>query len=164
MAPDIINNHASKAGIVVVLSLGLFVGGCQSSAPKTTPAPLEVESRQHTPPAAKARPGPEVARAALEPERIYPDPESLKGISANGVVGTIGKPEFIRKDQPAEIWQYRGTACTLDIFLYQSVTGAPYKVEYIETRAQTNGPTSNKDCLASILKERDAAETVKSTS
>ena len=143
----------------MVLLPGLFLGACQSSAPSSLESTVVQEPR----PVADPKPQVEIARAAPVPERTYPDPATLKGASASDVVGAIGRPEFIRKDQPAEIWQYRGTDCTLDIFLYQSVTGAPLKVDYIETRPRPDGPTSNKACLASILKERDAAKTGEST-
>jgi hypothetical protein len=145
-----------------LLGLALTLGACQLvSAPKSP----EVVKAAPAKPAPKAKKKVvEVARIAPEPERVYPDPASLKGTSARNVVDTIGKPGFIRKDQPAEIWQYRGATCTLDVFLYQSVTGAPYKVDYIETRSDDEGPTSNKECLVSILKEREAAKTAVPTS
>jgi len=164
MALKTMSPHASKVGLFVMLPLGLLLGACQSSAPGVAPAPLESTTAQDPQPIPEVKPRTEIARATPEPERIYPDPATLKGASASDVVGIIGNPEFIRKDQPAEIWQYRGTDCTLDIFLYQSVSGAPFKVDYIETRARPNGPTTNKTCLASILKEREAAKTARSTS
>ncbi len=158
------NRHQPKAKLFAAVACVLLVGACQSSTP--APAPTTRDTRDVPPvqPALKARPKPEIARVAPEPERIYPDPDALKGISARDVIEAIGQPEFVRKDQPAEIWQYRGSACTLDVFLYQSVTGAAYKVDYIETRTQPNGPTSNRDCLVSILKERDASKTTVPTS
>ena len=163
MALNTVSPHVSKISLFIVLLTGLFLGACQSSAPSSAPPPLKSPSAQDSRLVAEIKPKTEIARTAPEPERVYPDPATLKGAYASDLVGAIGKPEFIRKDQPAEIWQYRGTDCTLDIFLYQSVTGAPFKVDYIETRAQPDGPTSNKACLASILKERDAAKTGDST-
>lgn len=80
------------------------------------------------------------------------------------MIQSIGKPDFVRKDRPAEIWQYRGSLCTLDIFLFQNGAGAPYQVDYIETRAKLKGPTSNSACLTSILKERDPQNTTRSAS
>jgi len=152
------NSHPSTANLFVMLTCVLLLEACQSSTSVSVPVVNDVRATQADQPVLKAKPAPEVARAAPEPERVYPDPEALRGASARDVVDVIGQPAFIRKDQPAEIWQYRGALCTLDIFLYQSITGEPYRVNYIETRSQTNGPASNKDCLVSILKERDAGK------
>jgi len=142
---------------LALLGLALALGACQSSRPPAAPVELESKTKHEAPPVEKARPVAKIARAAPKPKRIYPDPDGLKGVAARDLIGVIGKPEFIRKDRPAEIWQYRGAACTLDIFLYQNVTGEPYRVDYIETRAHAGGPTSNRACLTSILKARETA-------
>lgn len=135
------------------------MSGCQLGKPAETgetPPPQQVKTTAA--PAAKDRTvskQTEAARRIPEPERIYPDPDALMGSPAADVARTIGEPMFIRKDHPAEIWQYRGETCTLDIFLYQDVTGEPHRVDHIETRSQPGGPATNRDCLKSILIERE---------
>ncbi len=46
----------------------------------------------------------------------------LRGLGANEVRSTLGRPAFVRRDHPGEIWQYRGVHCTLDVFLYTEET------------------------------------------
>jgi len=125
------------------------LAGCQTTEP-----PAEVVKAAPTPVIAPQKT--EVARAVAKPERIYPEPASLQGLSGGGVINALGQPEFIRRDQPAKIWQYRGTACTLDVFLYQEAAGQPYAVNYIEARTKQGAALSHKDCIVSILKEREA--------
>ena len=47
------------------------------------------------------------------------EPARLKGLTPTQVKAMLGRPGFTRRDAPAEIWQYRGRACTLDLFLYE---------------------------------------------
>jgi len=46
------------------------------------------------------------------------EPARLKGLTTVQITSALGRPGFTRRDAPAEIWQYRGRACTLDLFLY----------------------------------------------
>lgn len=46
------------------------------------------------------------------------EPARLKGLTPIQVTSVLGRPGFTRRDAPAEIWQYRGRVCTLDLFLY----------------------------------------------
>ena len=57
---------------------------------------------------------------------------SLTGLSAEQVVALLGEPDFRRAEPPAELWQYRGADCVLDIFLYDGAGG--FHVVRSETR------------------------------
>ena len=46
------------------------------------------------------------------------EPSRLKGLNTVQIKSVLGRPGFTRRDAPAEIWQYRGRVCTLDLFLY----------------------------------------------
>jgi hypothetical protein len=67
----------------------------------------------------------------------------LKGLSATQVRTVLGSPAIRRRDAPAEIWQYRGHACTLDVFLYDE-TGGP-KVAHTAVRSASG--VSDRDCV-----------------
>ena len=56
--------------------------------------------------------------------------DTLPGMSGTALTSALGAPQFRRLDGTAEIWQYRGTACTLDVFLYAE--GGNLKVRYVE--------------------------------
>lgn len=51
------------------------------------------------------------------------EPARLKGLNPLQVRSVLGRPVFTRRDAPAEIWQYRARACTLDLFLYDEGGG-----------------------------------------
>ncbi len=54
---------------------------------------------------------------------LVAEPAALKGMSPIEIKAVLGAPVFTRRDAPAEIWQYRGHACTLDLFIYDGSTG-----------------------------------------
>lgn len=47
----------------------------------------------------------------------------LKGLTSTEVKAMLGQPSFMRRDKPAEIWQYRNNVCILDLFLYPEEAG-----------------------------------------
>jgi hypothetical protein len=99
-----------------------------------------------TAPAAPAR------TAALPPGVRLPieSPKALIGKGDAEVSSLLGKPAFTRTDGPAQVWQYTGPSCALDVFMYQSA-GA-YKVEYTELRRLgAVGAVDDPTCLADAL-------------
>jgi hypothetical protein len=44
----------------------------------------------------------------------------FRNMTASGVVALVGEPDFRRVEPPAEVWQYRGAACVVDLFLYHT--------------------------------------------
>lgn len=82
--------------------------------------------------------------AAIQPAPS-PDfePTRLKGMSAESVVKALGRPAFTRSDSPAEIWQYRAKACTLDLFVYDGT------ISHYAVRSPTY--INDRDCLNAFL-------------
>ena len=80
-------------------------------------------------------------------------------MSGDEIAIRLGAPQFRRRDGQAEIWQYRGSACALDVFLYAD--GNSLKVRYVETRGRdTNAATDPKqarDCASALLDSRAGA-------
>ena len=76
-------------------------------------------------------------------------PKALIGRESGEVAKLLGKPFLARRDGGAEIWQYRGKACILDVFLYKSQLGR--LVEHAELRRRNEGEMSDRDCLADVL-------------
>lgn len=97
----------------------------------------------------------ETAMAAPAPERRYPEPASLAGLDEGQLSGLLGQPRFKRRDDPAQIWQYRNDACALDVFLYKTGKDGPFTVLHFETRSRDKKPVDQKDCFVSLLKDRD---------
>lgn len=84
-------------------------------------------------------------QAALPaPGGTVTEPARLKGLDPLQVRSMLGMPVFTRRDAPAEIWQYRGRACTLDLFLYDEAAGTQKVAHYAVRGTQ---PVSERDCM-----------------
>jgi hypothetical protein len=66
------------------------------------------------------------------------------GLADSALARLMGAPEFKRIDNPAALWQYRGTNCILDVFLYAD--GPVYRVTHLEFRqaGAGNGPMDGR--------------------
>jgi len=90
------------------------------------------------------------------PGRV-PAPSTLLGLEHHQVTALLGKPSFTRRDDPAQIWQYRDDTCILDIFLYRPEGGGAYRVTHVEVRGYGVIKVSQEDCFLNLLKPRDDA-------
>ncbi|MCP5367286.1 MAG: hypothetical protein H6906_07225 [Hyphomicrobiales bacterium] len=122
-------------------------------------------ARKQVSPAPAAPPPAQVARAAPRPETPPPAPmplppaDSLLGRDGDAVARLLGDPSFRREDRPAEVWQFRGEACVLDLFLYPPAGGGPHRVAHYEARGRGTDPAarpSAEDCFHALLRARAA--------
>ena len=83
---------------------------------------------------------------------------SLKPLSTADIIGQnkvkllqiLGRPNFQRRDPPAEIWRYHNETCLLDIYLYRPRTpgaGGAKLVTFIEARKPRGPRTEASHCL-----------------
>ena len=92
------------------------------------------------------------AEPVIEPP-IEDDPKTLMGLDRGGLAALLGKPSQVRREQPAEIWQYVGADCIFDIFLYKD-QGA-YRVIHAEARDDEVAlKTEPRACLSQLLRAR----------
>lgn len=87
--------------------------------------------------------------APREDARGAADPKTLVGLTGGEVSGLLGRPGFVRRDAPAEIWQYRGSDCVLDVFLYTEAGGI--KVKHVELRPRQPARPTSPTCFAGLL-------------
>jgi len=91
------------------------------------------------------------------PPRIFPNIDVLRGATPDQLNVLIGAPDFLRKDKPAEFWQYRSSVCRLDLILYERQTSTNMTVDYFSVKALRNitspNSISNKACLTSLIKQ-----------
>ncbi|WP_404381904.1 hypothetical protein [Caenispirillum salinarum] len=87
-----------------------------------------------------------------------PDPLSLKGEAADAVRAALGPATLLRREPPAQVWQYRGRTCVLDVVLYPDETeGAPLTVAHVELRPlEASARVAPKACAADVLQRRVA--------
>ena len=94
--------------------------------------------------------------SAAAPE-IDSDPDQLLGLAPAGIARLLGKPGLIRRDGPAEVWQYRAASCILDVFLFGS--NGDLKVTYFELRGRGAARRSRRECFAGMLVGGNARHT-----
>lgn len=151
-------------GLCLLVGL-LALGACQTtnkSPVATAPAaPAAVESGEAAQQeAVTVEPAPQVAalppQAQPAPEPVEPpiddDPGQLMGLDRSGLTNLLGKPDLVRREQPAEIWQYVTADCVFDVVLYDS--GQRYQVTYLEARNAEADRLSPRPCLNQILRAR----------
>ena len=117
----------------------------QSAAVLASETEDEIDPTGSTPPILAAAPASKPA--------IDHDPNALIGLDRSGLSKLLGEPRLVRRETPAEIWQYVGTECVFDVFLYEE-QGA-YRVIHAEARDdEVPLKTEPRRCLNQLLRER----------
>lgn len=75
--------------------------------------------------------------------------ERFKGQTAKEIVASLGQPSYRRREAPAEVWQYYGQGCVLDLFLYDENGGQ--RVTHAELRSRDFNADPAPDCLPQLL-------------
>jgi hypothetical protein len=135
---------------VVVLGL-LLPAAC--AAPPAAPPGAEMPA---IPPASVAAPAaPAASAVALPAVPVSAAPGGLGRLgSARGVelAALLGRPDFLRRDGPAEVWQYRTRSCVLDFFLYDEPDGQ--RVAHAEARNRAGAAMTARRCLDALAGSR----------
>jgi hypothetical protein len=116
-----------------------------------------------------------LAPGAVQPKPGIPSladlargPQRFEGLQGKAVLAALGNPNFRRRERPAEVWQYYGPGCILDLFLYDDapaaskVAGKPVegtdldgKVAHAELRGREGQP-AEATCLSRLIGQRRA--------
>lgn len=109
-------------------------------------------------PASLGPPSPESKRASAQPAApiLSDDTSSFIGLGDDDLSRTLGQPKFVRKDAPAEIWQYSGADCVVDFYLYAGATGL--SVAYLEARDRAAESTPADRCVKSLMQSVSAVQ------
>jgi len=127
---------------LLVLAMAALAG-CQSvpqAAAPTAPARAAIAAE----PAA-------AAPIVLSATRAAPAPV-IVGLNRRAIRKLLGEPRLIRRDDPAEVWQYRTAACVLDLVLYKEKNEP--RVAYAEARTPAADPTPTDSCVAEVAAQR----------
>lgn len=135
-------------GWVALIGAMLLVSACQSPASydRTHPSESDPASKASAQPAAPI---------------LSDDPSSFIGLGDAELSRTLGQPKQVRKDDPAEIWQYSGADCVVDFYLYAGDAGG-LAVAYMEARNQAAESTPADRCVRSLM-QSVSAETQQKT-
>jgi hypothetical protein len=85
---------------------------------------------------------------------ISSDPARFIGLGDAELSRAFGQPKQVRKDAPAEVWQYSGADCVVDFYLYDGEGGL--KVAYLEARDPAAAATPFDRCVNSLLQSVSA--------
>jgi hypothetical protein len=100
-------------------------------------------------PASIDRAGPTIQAQPAAPI-LSGDSASFIGLGGADLSRTLGEPKQVRKDEPAEVWQYAGADCVVDFYLYQAASGG-LAVAYLEARDETAAAAPTDRCVKSLL-------------
>jgi hypothetical protein len=128
---------------VGILGLGVALGSCSLATVKPTEsqAPANSAAVQGTGVAAETKEG---AAGASIPNAARSDPAALIGLAPPEIERLFGRPQFIRRDGPAEMWQFATERCQLNLFLYNE--GSRLRVRHFELRERSKTELLNRPC------------------
>jgi hypothetical protein len=112
--------------------------------------------------AVTAEPAGEALNLALVPPPSVPGEAPRRPVSRDALAKSaaelralFGNPTQVRREPPAEIWQYLSDtpACVLLFVLYPTDTPGQFRVQHAEALARRRGASiSDPDCVAALLK------------
>jgi hypothetical protein len=132
---------------IALIGAMLLVSACQSAIPPSAMAPSNSKSKP--------------ARAQPAAPIVTSDPASFIGLGDDDLSRTLGQPMQVRKDEPAEIWQYTGANCVVDFYLYADAKGL--SVAYMEARDQAAEVTPTERCVRSLRQSVSSADVQQKT-
>ncbi|MCF8479182.1 MAG: hypothetical protein K9H25_02010 [Rhodospirillum sp.] len=86
------------------------------------------------------------------PPLAISSPRELLGRGGGDLRAALGEPALLRKETPAQVWQYQGRTCVLDFFLYEE--DGQVRVIHTESRERTGGVTRPDLCLQDVHRSR----------
>lgn len=81
------------------------------------------------------------------------DPKQLFGLDGHRIATLLGPASFVRRDGPAEVWQYRAKACVLDVYLYKDRKGLT--VAHVDLRKRKKATLPPRRCFAALLESQE---------
>ena len=176
----------------ISLAVACLLAACSAANGERTPSaaleaphadPVQARSGEAQPQSSEAlaptdSSGAEIDRsfAELVPPAIAPAQRpatQLVGMSAGEITRLLGLPKMLRREPPAEVWQYASARCVVFVFLYEGkpaqvaakadaakpVSAArDWRVQYVETRSRADSrPVPAPDCLNGLIDRRPLA-------
>ncbi len=77
------------------------------------------------------------------------DVPPLIGLASREVETLFGQPRFVRRDGPAQIWQYGTDACTVNLFFYRE--GPMLRVRHVEFRNRSADLAAAGGCEGAVV-------------
>ncbi|MEX1034310.1 MAG: hypothetical protein WDZ54_00020 [Sneathiella sp.] len=129
----------------------------KKTAVSTVPAPAPVQKPE------LKKPPPAVV--AIPPRPLL-DPAVVVGKTTAEIGAALGDPNMLRKDSPAEVWQYLASGCALHLFFYPASSGGEMIVRHIAINGrsvETFSELDRKKCFNDYLRAVGAENTFASS-
>ena len=112
-------------------------------------SPAAAKRKHHEQPA----PAPATQPPANSGQPIVPSIEArareLIDMDAESVRARLGQPRLLRREPPAQVWQYADDTCVLLLFLYDPKSGkGPARVQYAQGRMLPGHESEGALCLS----------------
>lgn len=141
----------------ILLSATLLLSACaqpggkmiSANAAAKTPKTVAHGVMNAPTPAAKPEAADPAAAATPAPATIWHNADKLLGLAPEELQAALGKPARIRDEDSSRIYQYVGSDCVLDLFLYLGAEGR-YRVSYTEARSIHAEKKPVDACLKSL--------------
>lgn len=127
---------------LALAAAGLGLAGCASPSASTAQPSATVGNSLTSPP----------AQAGVPADTA---PDNPLGLDQAGLTKWFGTPSLIRRDEPAEVWQYRSKSCVLELYLYP--VDDHMAVTHAEARGPGAGGSALKPCLSALSEARRKA-------
>lgn len=121
------------------LAVALAVASCAPPPPSGPATPSAAV------PAAPGAPPGDPGKPASKSVDLPP----LIGLVSREVEGLFGQPRFVRRDGPAQIWQYGTDACTVNLFFYRE--GPMLRVRHVEFRNRSADLATPGGCEGAVV-------------
>lgn len=115
------------------------------------PEPVESPPPADVPPGLELLPKEFTLRPEIPTAPRLPDPAKLKGLAPAAMQALLGVPDLLRWESHAQVYQYVGAKCVLDIIFYESPSGGPFRAVYLSARGPGGQDTEIKTCLVDLL-------------
>lgn len=98
---------------------------------------------------------PQEGPAAEAPLEIGPD--RVLDLDGQAVEALLGEPDFVRRENPMELWRYRHERCAVALFLYAEEADGrgPLRVRHVEAWAPGEEETPPRECLSALARRAD---------
>ncbi len=129
--------------------VALLVGSCAGAADEAPTLTSQAESQPADGPAVKtpSNPIPEPVTSA----RPTTDPDALLGLEPREIQILLGPVSLKRWEGDAQVMQFKGDQCVMDIYFYESAPGAAFQATYLSARTTGGASADTRSCLSSLL-------------
>ncbi|MBL8654853.1 MAG: hypothetical protein JNJ97_11640 [Alphaproteobacteria bacterium] len=121
------------------------------------PVPAAAPATSSPAPLAAQNPAPASPQQQATPQIAIVAPiagvRGLMGITREALGARLGQAGFVRRDGPAEVLRFRGSACLLDVFVYREADNTQ-RVTHVDARTLQGRPTPPDPCLDALEKEK----------